>query len=68
MNSEWRDLLGEVEVEVLTLGRLDHKPILLFTREIRVAPRWSKKIFRFEASWTKEQERTQIIEDSWKRE
>lgn len=27
-----------------------------------------KKVFRFEVSSTKEQEGTQIIEDSWKRE
>ncbi|XP_042952162.1 uncharacterized protein LOC122289251 [Carya illinoinensis] len=54
-NGKWNELYKEVMVEVLPARCSDHKPIMLHLSMNRInGPR--KRIFRFEACWTKDVE------------
>lgn len=68
MNLEWREMIGTKEVEVLTLGRFDHIPLLMCTQEELLCIRRKKKIFIFEVQCIKDQEGAQIIGQCCKKE
>lgn len=57
----WRGCFKEAWVEGLTARSLDHKPILLSMYIVQ--PRYKKrnKLFRFEASWIKNEECEKLI-------
>lgn len=66
-NLKWRELLGNEKVEILSSGQSDHKPLLLTTWESTLLQRSRARIFRFEASWTKEKESFKLLTEVWKK-
>lgn len=68
VNLEWREMIGTKEMEVLTLGRFDHKPLLMCTQEELLSIRKKRKIFIFEVQCIKDQEGAQILINAVKKE
>lgn len=66
-NQKWWEKFGFKGVEVLSSRRSEHQQILLSTRE--ESSKWpkQKKIFRFEAKWTKMTEGELIIRRAWEK-
>lgn len=66
-NLEWRDLMGNGQVEVLSFSQSDYKSLFLNTRETNMLQYRKRRRFRFEASWTKEHGSFQLLSDVWKK-
>lgn len=67
VSSEWREKFRSPEIEVLTSHRSDHNQIPLSTHSSKSNYGKSKKILRFEVSWTLDVKGGQIIDNCWKR-
>ncbi|XP_042980139.1 uncharacterized protein LOC122310310 [Carya illinoinensis] len=66
-NCWWKDLFKNREVEVLTVRQSDHKALLMSMDKDEGMNKKRRRIFRFEAKWTLEEDGGAIIEDVWKR-
>ncbi|XP_042980184.1 uncharacterized protein LOC122310355 [Carya illinoinensis] len=66
-NCRWVELFKNREVEVLTVRQSDHKALLLSMYKGGALNMRRRRIFRFEAKWTLEEEVGAVIEDVWKR-
>ncbi|KAF5459673.1 hypothetical protein F2P56_019600 [Juglans regia] len=64
-NNKWKELFREVRVEGLPERSSDHLPILMSTNGVvNIKGRW-QALFRFEASWIKEEDCEDRIKIEW---
>lgn len=64
-NSIWTQMFNEYCVEVLPGRSSDHRSLLLSIRR-RGEIRWRKrKVFRYEASWDKEEGCVEVVREAW---
>ncbi|XP_042952312.1 uncharacterized protein LOC122289407 [Carya illinoinensis] len=66
-NPSWLEIFKERVVETLTARQSDHKPILLALFENKPHIRNRRRLFRFEAKWSLDEEGGRVVEDAWKR-
>ncbi|XP_042944640.1 uncharacterized protein LOC122278525 [Carya illinoinensis] len=65
---EFRHCLEDRRVETLIARQSDHKPILLIIKEFNCFAGYRRRLFRFEAKWTLEEEGRNIVEAAWVRD
>ncbi|XP_042941090.1 uncharacterized protein LOC122275859 [Carya illinoinensis] len=65
VNNEWRNMFKDFMVEGLVTRCSDHKPMLMTVLQSESLRRKRKFIFRFEASWLKEEDCGKIVEKIW---
>ncbi|XP_042969115.1 uncharacterized protein LOC122301804 [Carya illinoinensis] len=66
-NPSWLEIFKERGVETLIARQSDHKPILLTLIENQPCIRNRKRLFRFEAKWSLDEEGGRVVEDAWER-
>lgn len=64
-NLEWYKFFKEVWVDLLTVGTLDHNPILLSINEIHTSPRHRKKLFKYDIKWEIDEDCGRVIDTKW---
>lgn len=64
-NSSWKTLFSEIIVESLLAICSDHKPVLLSAS--RTEWRVVFKVFRYEASWSNDEDCRKLIEKDWRK-
>ncbi|XP_042973041.1 uncharacterized protein LOC122304841 [Carya illinoinensis] len=67
-NPQWMELFADRRVKTLVARKSDHKPILLIMNESNCLAGYRRKLFRFEAKWTLEEEGGNIVEAAWARD
>ena len=64
-NTQWCQLFTGASVQVLVAHSSDHKPLLLVLNTNMQEKDKSRRGFKFEMSWTFEEDYQQIIEEAW---
>lgn len=62
---DWISLYNHVTVECLLVRNLDHCPILDTRKNVNYQEKEKLKTFRFEASWSTEEDCTKVIKQMW---
>jgi hypothetical protein len=64
-NVNWRMMFEDMEVQVMARRSSDHHPILLNLVNNKKLAKGKKRLFRMEASWSKQAEFAEVIKNSW---
>ncbi|XP_059446420.1 uncharacterized protein LOC132177967 [Corylus avellana] len=64
-NQEWCSMFGEYEVRILAARSSDHKPLLVRFGTFSKVRQRKRRGFRFEASWTVENDFQEIVQEAW---
>lgn len=67
-NRQWINKFGCSGVEVLTVARSDHQPIVLAIWGHYLSQPTKSSVFLFEASWAIDEEGEDIIQSTWQQE
>ncbi|XP_018812119.2 uncharacterized protein LOC108984568 [Juglans regia] len=65
VNGEWRAMFQDVWVESLVARCSNHKPMVLTITRVKNLRKRRKHMFRFEASWLKEEECERLVAKVW---
>jgi hypothetical protein len=65
-NSEWSRIFDVVSVEVLPWTKSDHNSLLVFFSKNNEMTWRKRRQFRYEASWEKHQEYSQLVKQVWR--
>ncbi|KAF5442860.1 hypothetical protein F2P56_035476 [Juglans regia] len=66
-NLQWSEIFCDRMVEALTVSQSDHKALLLDLRQQNFVYKKKRRVFRFEAKWTRDEERVSVVERAWMR-
>ncbi|KAF5481359.1 hypothetical protein F2P56_002016 [Juglans regia] len=64
-NIRWKRMFKEGWVEVLAARCSDHRPILLYVNQTFSSERKRKRLFRYEAKWSLEEDCEEVIKRVW---
>ncbi|KAF5463963.1 hypothetical protein F2P56_014082 [Juglans regia] len=64
-NIRWKRMFKEGWVEVLAARCSDHRPILLYVNQKFSSERKRKRLFRYEAKWSLEEDCEEVIKRAW---
>ncbi|XP_059461941.1 uncharacterized protein LOC132190932 [Corylus avellana] len=67
-NSQWCNMFKEANIQVLTARSSDHKPLLLSLTNPLQGHVTCRRGFKFEMSWTLDEDYHKIIEEAWNTE